>query len=72
MADDKAKAEAGNKQVQAAVQADADKGYRGTPVDRTPNENYTVAGVTAGLPVPETEADPVSARRAAARQHGQE
>lgn len=29
-------------------------GFRGVEVDTTPNEHYTVAGVTAGLPTPET------------------
>lgn len=31
-------------------------GYLGTKVDPTPNENYTVAGVTSGKPTPETDA----------------
>lgn len=29
------------------------KGFYGVEVDETPNENYTVAGVLAGLPTPE-------------------
>ena len=41
-------------EVQAKVDAENDKGYRGTRVDKTPLENYTVAGVTAGKPTPET------------------
>ena len=32
-----------------------DKGYRGVQADETPNENYTVAGVLAGKPTPETD-----------------
>lgn len=32
-------------------------GYRGIEVDPTPNENYTVAGVTSGAPTPETDVD---------------
>jgi hypothetical protein len=32
----------------------AAQGHRGDKTDRTPNENYTVAGVGAGLPTPET------------------
>ena len=32
-----------------------EKGYFGTQVDQTPNENYTVAGVLAGEPTPETD-----------------
>lgn len=33
------------------------QGYRGVKVDPTPNEAYTVAGVTSGQPTPETDAD---------------
>lgn len=32
-----------------------DKGYFGSQVDKTPNANYTVAGVVAGKPTPETD-----------------
>lgn len=32
------------------------QGFRGTEVDPTPNENYTVAGVTSGAATPETDA----------------
>ena len=46
--------------VQEAVDAAEDKGYIGVPVDPTPKENYTVAGVLAGKPTPET--DPNHAR----------
>ena len=31
------------------------QGYRGTVPDPTPNENYTVSGVTSGKPTPETD-----------------
>lgn len=37
------------------AKSDEDKGYWGVQVDKTPNENYTVAGVLAGKPTPETE-----------------
>lgn len=30
-------------------------GFLGTLIDPTPNENYTVQGVGAGLPTPETD-----------------
>ena len=40
--------------VKAAVDKDTEQGFRGANTDPTPNENYTVAGVTAGLPTPET------------------
>jgi hypothetical protein len=77
MADDKSKAqkavekdpkgvaEKGNEQVQKQADKEVDQGFRGTQVDLTPNENYTVAGVTSGAPVPEAAADPVQARREA-------
>jgi hypothetical protein len=32
------------------------RGFRGIEVDPTPNENYTVAGVTSKAPTPETDA----------------
>ncbi len=35
--------------------SEEDKGYRGVQADETPNENYTVAGVLAGKPTPETD-----------------
>lgn len=33
------------------------QGFRGVEVDSTPNENYTVAGVTSGAPTPETDVE---------------
>lgn len=44
-------------EVQKAVDAAEDKGYIGVPVDPTPKENYTVGGVLAGKPTPETDGD---------------
>ena len=32
-----------------------EQGFVGDEVDPTPNENYTVAGVTSGKPTPETD-----------------
>lgn len=32
-----------------------DRGFLGVEVDQTPNENYTVAGVLAGKPTPESD-----------------
>ncbi len=52
-----AKKDSGEAEVQAAVDAENEQGFRGTRVDPTPLENYTVAGVTAGKPTPETEGD---------------
>lgn len=44
---------------EAAVQAQFDAahkvGYHGTSVDPTPNEHYTISGVLAGKPTPETD-----------------
>ena len=34
-----------------------EKGYLGEVADQTPNENYTVAGVTSDAPTPEKQAD---------------
>ena len=41
--------------VQKAVDQETKRGFWGVEVDETPNENYTVAGVTAGKPTPETK-----------------
>jgi len=54
-----AKAEAetaapGAAEIQAAMDEATKRRLTGTEVDPTPNENYTVAGVLAGLPTPET------------------
>lgn len=53
-AGDEKAAEASNAQVAELLDAEQEQGYRGQAVDSTPNENYTVAGVTAGAPTPET------------------
>jgi hypothetical protein len=58
-------AEEGNAQVQEVVDQQTDQGFLGTETDQTPNQNYTVEGVTSGAPVPETQEDPVAARREA-------
>lgn len=52
-----AKADGGAAQVQAKTDEELEQGFRGTEVDTTPNENYTVAGVTSGKPTPETDDD---------------
>lgn len=52
-----AKSDAGAGQVQQTFDKWNEQGARGVPVDPTPNENYTVAGVTAGAPTPETDVD---------------
>lgn len=38
------------------VDVETEQGFRGVEVDPTPNENYTLAGVTSGKPTPETDA----------------
>lgn len=49
--------ELGGKEVQAKMDKETEKGYRGTVPDPTPNANYTVAGVTSGAPTPENNPD---------------
>jgi hypothetical protein len=40
-------------EVQDKVDEAEDKGFMGEVPDQTPNENYTVGGVTANKPTPE-------------------
>jgi hypothetical protein len=47
--------DAGQAEVQAKFDEANEKGYFGTTPDDTPNENYTLKGVTSGKPTPETE-----------------
>lgn len=54
----------GEDQFSEEFNKDLARGFRGAATDPTPNENYTVAGVTRGAPTPETH----SAQRAAARE----
>jgi hypothetical protein len=46
--------DAGEEQVQELKDREDEVGFRGAAADPTPNENYTVAGVTSGAPTPET------------------
>lgn len=46
--------------IEQRVNQELKQGFRGTEVDSTPNENYTVAGVTSGAPTPETDAKQAS------------
>lgn len=55
MTDAKKNADAGASQVQSKMDEFTEQGFRGVAVDPTPNENYTVAGVTGGAPTPETD-----------------
>jgi hypothetical protein len=40
-----------------AIAQETEQGFRGVEVDPTPNEAYTVSGVTSGQPTPETDDD---------------
>jgi len=48
-------ADAGQAEVQQRVDKETEQGFVGVEVDPTPNENYSVAGVIAGKPTPETD-----------------
>ena len=48
----------GQAESQKLADAEAASGFAGDEVDSTPNEHYTVSGVTAGKPTPETERKP--------------
>ncbi len=51
-----------DKAVEHIVDRETRQGFRGgEETDTTPNENYTVAGVTAGKPTPETDEDQAKA-----------
>lgn len=58
----------GQAEVQKRFDEEAAQGLSGVEVDPTPNENYTVAGVTSGKPTPET--DPKAAEKADAASRG--
>jgi hypothetical protein len=60
-----AKSDAGRAQAQEKMDAVTEQGFRGVAVDPTPNEAYTVAGVTSGAPTPETDVEAEKAARAA-------
>lgn len=47
--------DAGQAEVQAKFDEANEKGYFGHSPDKTPAENYTLAGVTSGKPTPETD-----------------
>lgn len=61
---DEAVAETTQEQAQAAMDREHEIGARGTLVDPTPNENYTLAGVTSGKPTPETDPEHAAKVRA--------
>ena len=47
--------DAGQAEVQERMDEATEQGFIGAKVDPTPNENYTVEGVTGGAPTPETD-----------------
>lgn len=53
--DEKKTTDATARQVNEQLTAEQEQGYRGVAIDPTPNENYTVKGVTSGAPTPETD-----------------
>jgi len=63
--------DAGAASVQKQVDEENAKGFVGVEVDPTPNENYTVAGVVAGKPTPETDDKAAASAAAALRSVGQ-
>lgn len=52
---EESKTDAALDRVQKQIDVETEQGFRGVEVDPTPNENYTVAGVTSGKPTPETD-----------------
>ncbi len=54
-----------SKPTQSTATLEAEQGFRGVGVDPTPNVNYTVSGVLAGLPTPETNLAAAKAARKA-------
>lgn len=49
------KGDGGAAEVQKIADEEVEQGFRGVEVDQTPNENYTVEGVLADKPTPESE-----------------
>jgi hypothetical protein len=49
------KSDAGQAEVQAKFDEAEEQGYFGTDPDSTPNDNYTLSGVTSGKPTPENQ-----------------
>lgn len=45
----------------------SEKGFMGVKIDPTPDDHYTVEGVTAGKPTPETDHEAYEAARQARR-----
>lgn len=58
--------DSGEAEVQANVDEENERGFAGVEVDPTPRENYTLEGVVAGKPTPETDEGAAKAAREAA------
>lgn len=58
--------DAGQKALQQQFDKETAQGFVGIEVDPTPNENYTLQGVTSKAPTPETDADARAKAQAAA------
>lgn len=56
--------ESTKEQIQKAKDVEEDQGFHGAKVDPTPNEHYTVDGVLAGKPTPETDPEHAAQVRA--------
>jgi len=56
------KKDAGDAEVQATMDEETDKGFSGEVPDPTPNEAYTVKGVTSGQKTPESDPNLAPAR----------
>lgn len=59
--------DSGEAQVQANVDKENERGFAGEQVDPTPRDNYTLQGVVAGKPTPETDEGAAKAARDAGR-----
>lgn len=62
------KADTGEVEIPALKEAQ-DKGFLGETLDPTPNHAYTVEGVGAGEPTPETDPKAKEAAQQARREH---
>lgn len=63
MAEKKKAPDAGQAEVQAKSDEATAKGYEGTVPDKTPNQAYTIQGVTGGAKTPETDAKAAAASK---------
>jgi len=62
----------GQAEVQANMDEATEQGFIGVEADPTPNENYTVEGVVAGKPTPETDEKAAAAADARSQDLGRD